>query len=463
MRTLDIYTRVSNRPNEDSRSTEGQEFVCRQRVERVGAVVGEVFTDPGRSAWNPKVYRPGWEVMMARLESGQADGVVVYNLARFARRPADGERLITAAERGLAVLDSGSEYDLTSASGKHNFRENLNAAALYSDEVSEGARRGKLIKAMNGKVDHRRSFGFEPDGVTVRQREAEIIRDHARRLLAGETQEVLIAELNEHKVPSVRGAKWSYTTYRQIMTRPRNAGLIAHNGRIMEGVRLPGPQILDDDTYHRIVGLYAARRPGRQPSGRYTLTGLAICGLCDHPLAGRPVTGTNRRHYWCKHCRKISIDVRRLDDWAGTFAIRTLADPRHADAVARAERELETARAKLVAEIEAIEADALAIADRFGRGEMTLARYDAITGPLDKRVAKLRHELDGLVIEEPEIPAGLRRPPARTQRWLGLLADWDDGSPAERRAMVLRALRGKRLVVGPGRAAKFDPDRVTVR
>ena len=37
---------------------------------------------------------------------------------RFARRPADGERLIAAAERGLTILDDGSEYDLTTASGQ---------------------------------------------------------------------------------------------------------------------------------------------------------------------------------------------------------------------------------------------------------------------------------------------------------------------------------------------------------
>ena len=89
----------------------------------------------------------------------------------------------------------------------------------------------------------------------------------------------------------------------------------------MDGVRLPGTPILDDDTYHRLVALYAARRRGRQPSGRYVLTGLAACGLCGAGLAGRPVSGTDRRHYWCKACHRISVDVRRLDEWAADWAI----------------------------------------------------------------------------------------------------------------------------------------------
>ena len=151
----------------------------------------------------------------------------MFDLPRFARRPADGERLIAAAERGLTILDDGSEYDLTTASGKKNFRDNLNGAAYYSDMISESTRRGKQYKASQGEVDCRRSFGFEPDGVTVDEAEAAIIRDHARRLLAGETQDALIRELKDSGVPSVRGAEWGYTTYRQIMTRPRNAGLIS--------------------------------------------------------------------------------------------------------------------------------------------------------------------------------------------------------------------------------------------
>ena len=111
---------------------------------------------------------------MARLESGESDGVCVFDLARFARRPADGERLIMAAERGLTILDDGSEYDLTSASGRKNFRDQMNAAAFYSDEISERSRRGKRLKASHGEVDQRRSFGFEPDGVTIRPKEGDI-------------------------------------------------------------------------------------------------------------------------------------------------------------------------------------------------------------------------------------------------------------------------------------------------
>jgi site-specific DNA recombinase len=104
---------------------------------------------------------------MARLEAGATDGVIVFDLARFSRRPIEGERLITAAERGLIVLDSEGEYDLTGASGKKQFRDHMSAAAYESDRLSTRFKRGKKLKAMAGESNHSgRPFGFESDGAT---------------------------------------------------------------------------------------------------------------------------------------------------------------------------------------------------------------------------------------------------------------------------------------------------------
>jgi hypothetical protein len=244
------------------------------------------------------------------------------------------------------------------------------------------------------------------------------------------------------------------------MTRPRNIGLILHNGEVVPGVRLPGEPILDRLTYDRVVALYASRRPGGPPSGRYLLSGLAACP-CGAKLSGRPVSGTPRRQYWCKACRHTFVDARQLDTWAGDFAIRTLADPAHADAVDRAERELSAQRERLTAEQAGIEVTLTEIAGRLGRQEISLARHDAITRPLDARLAAIALEQAGLAATEQPALTG-RTLPARDVSWLGWLEAWDEGTVAERRALVVRALGGRRLTVGPGKAARFDSERVTV-
>jgi hypothetical protein len=55
---------------------------------------------------------------MDRLERGVSSGFIVFDLERFTRQPKDGERMIELAARGLGVLDSESEYDLTTPNGK---------------------------------------------------------------------------------------------------------------------------------------------------------------------------------------------------------------------------------------------------------------------------------------------------------------------------------------------------------
>jgi hypothetical protein len=66
---LDVYGRISVNPE-----TGETEKVDRQiednlnEVRRRHARLGEVLRDDGRSAWNPRAKRPGWEQLVCRME-----------------------------------------------------------------------------------------------------------------------------------------------------------------------------------------------------------------------------------------------------------------------------------------------------------------------------------------------------------------------------------------------------------
>ncbi len=166
---------------------------------------------------------------MERLESGISGGFIVFDLERFTRQPKDGERMIDLAARGLLVLDSESEYDLTTPNGKKTFRDGINAAAYYSDRMSTKVRRGLRERAMSGApLGDSSRFGFEADRITVKEDEAEIIREVTRRLLAGETRFALVDELNERGIRSSRGRPFSLTSLKALVIRPINCGRITH-------------------------------------------------------------------------------------------------------------------------------------------------------------------------------------------------------------------------------------------
>jgi DNA invertase Pin-like site-specific DNA recombinase len=126
----DIYARVSRvkSKKKNEPSTGGQVAICRLRLADLDLPEGKVLVDPGRSAWDPTVRRPSWDELMDRLERGVSGGFIVFDLERFTRQPKDAERMIELAARGLGVLDSESEYDLTTPSGKKAFRDAINAA-----------------------------------------------------------------------------------------------------------------------------------------------------------------------------------------------------------------------------------------------------------------------------------------------------------------------------------------------
>src|SRR6266568_738815 len=447
---VDVYARRSAKGDKAQRSTSGQVQVCRAILTERGLPVGQVHVDDGRSAWNPKVERPGWDTLMARLESGESGGVIVFDMERFSRRPIEGERLIAAAERGLVVLDSDGEFDLTTASGKKSFRDAMNAAAYYSDRLSDRVTRGKRLKALAGEPNGCRPFGFLQDGVTPHPEESAVLREVATRLLAGETQGSLISELDERGVRTVRGKKWSRAGLRMALTRPRNAGLVTYRGKVV--AKLPGEHVLSEDEHERLLSLYRARRPGRPPSGAYLCSGVVTCGACGKPLAGRPRAdrrypdGEIRREYLCnptggyEGCGKTAIDQRAMDEHAKELAIAVLSDAEVAQAAEVAAAEAEAQAAELDAEIARAEELRRQLADRLGRGEMELDVFDAAVAPLNKRLAGLREQRDAIGTAPARVPADSESAWRRR---------WDAADPAERRSLLKLALRGRHLVIKP--------------
>lgn len=469
---LDLYARVSRKGDARRRSMEGQSAANRRRAEQLGATVGEVFDkDDGRSAWNPRVKRADWDALMKRLESGASDGVVVFDLARFSRRPSEGERLIEAAERGLLIADSEATYDLSTGAGRKAFRDAMAAAAYYSDEISSRTKRGKKEKAMAGETNHsRRPFGFEADGLTIRESEAQHLRDATAAFLRGASLESITLDWNTREIQTSLGSTWTSRTVKHVLRRPRNMGVIEYDG--VEVSRIPGDPIISPDDFERMEGVFASRRAGRPASEKYLCSGIALCGKCSGRLTGRPRRGLGpdgepKREYLCVKrqgrggCWGVVVDGGSLDTWVKHFVIARLSASQNAPLVSAAlakARSMADKAAHLAEEIRQAEELAQALADRLGRGEINLVRFDAAVGPLDKRLAVLRAEAKALAPSTPGPTAALTREEAAEL--------WQQSTTVERRTLLQQALAGQRLVVEPAKPEaprEFDESRVVVR
>lgn len=466
IKIVDLYCRISDDHDGEGgmRSVDDQEADGRISVTEHGCcfVVGEVWKDPHRSAWNRKVVRPEFNSLMARLHSGEADGLWVYDLTRFSRKPAEGEPLIELAERGLIVLDGDAQIDLSTPRGKKQFRDGLNSAAYESDQIQKRTKRGKRLKAAKGLSNASyRAFAREGKGVAPEQVERErlMVQEVADRILARKSLGECADDMNERGFRTAKGNLWSSANLRQMLRSPALCGMNVHQGRVLEK-RLPGVHALTEEKWLDLENLFLSRRRGA-PATQYLLSGVVRCGKCGAWLYGRPEPlkprygdGEVRRSYTCTKitrkggvvhgCMGVAVDQRELDKWVGKGVLRELGNAANAERLAELAEEGEGRRGELVERMAQRRKLAKDMTLKAGLGEIDYEVLQAFLAGHAKFMAELQAELDELDVPVPRsVAAG------------DVERVWDVGSLAERRGMVQEAFPD--LTVRPaGRGVVMD-------
>ncbi|WIX83054.1 recombinase family protein [Amycolatopsis carbonis] len=338
---LDSYGRLSKVPETgELEKIDDQLADNRKVIKRVGGTLGLELSD-GLSAWNRKVKRPGWERLLARVESGESDGCVVWHTDRLFRQPRDLEALIDLAEHGYKVYSAHGERDLADPDDRFILRIEVAHAARSSDDTSRRLkRRFESIRAQGRETGGPRAFGFPGKDMTWKPGEGETnadrpeapaelvdqerraIRDAAELLLSEDgTGWKVLKMWNGAGIRTVYGRNWIHSTVMFTMQRPALGGYLVHDNKIVG--RLKGEQILDQRTYDRLQALFAGRKRGRIAGQAYLGSGILRCGVCGRKLSARSIKaspypdGSKRGHYFCPlqrgGCGKVYIDRRKTD------------------------------------------------------------------------------------------------------------------------------------------------------
>lgn len=362
-----IYCRLSWAPDGSVEKVERQEEDCRALADRLGWTISSaqlqadsppgVLRDNSRSAWKRNRKRPGWDALLAAIDEGAVDSVIVYHGDRLMRQPYDLETLIQLVDqRGLPIASPSGVRDLASADDRFILRIEVAQACRSSDDTSRRVKRGWAARARKGLAigGGRRAFGFETDGMTLRPAEAEILSEAAGRRLAGQSQAGVVEWLNSVSTTST-GGPWSAKTLRNLLASPRVAGLIEHDGELFEA---KFPAIIDVSDWHELRALYASSAEANPYPGRtrkYLLSGVAVCSECKHTMRTKPTGGRNRpasRIYHCPDCKKVGRNVDHLDAYVTGRVLRRLGEPAFLEELHSATSE---GRDGLAAEIAALE------------------------------------------------------------------------------------------------------------
>lgn len=330
-----IYCRISRADDDDTTKTSDQERICRELAGRLGWDVAEVYTDHSRSAWARNRKRPGWDAMLAGVEAGRITAIIVYHGDRLIRQPWDLEHLLNLAEgKGVRLASPTGTRDLGSADDRFVLRIEAAQACRASDDTSrrskagyERMRRAGLVRA-GGRGG--RPFGFATDSVTHVPAETELIREAARRVLAGEGAGAICRSWNERGMVSVTGVPFSHGMLRKMLERPRLAGLMP------DGIaKAAWDPVLDPGDWHMVRAVLSARAAGfgyATNARKYLLSGIAVCGVCGVPLQVNPSKGRNGTYvvgYACRApgCKKVYRSQPHLDAYVIGRVTGFLADP----------------------------------------------------------------------------------------------------------------------------------------
>ena len=140
-----------------------QEADCRELAESLGATVVAVHTDNDVSAYSGKP-RPGYRAVLAMIDRGEVDVVLVWHTDRLHRSPIELEDYINRCEpHGVRTHTvKGGVLDLASASGLMVARMHGTIARYEVDHARERMSRAKLRSAQAGTwKGGRRPFGYE--------------------------------------------------------------------------------------------------------------------------------------------------------------------------------------------------------------------------------------------------------------------------------------------------------------
>jgi DNA invertase Pin-like site-specific DNA recombinase len=424
-------------------------------AEAKGWQLADLYVDNDRSASKEITKRPEYDRLVNDVANRRVDVILVQNQERLVRKPDELEQLMRALRRaghdGFWTVTAG-EVRIDSTNGRTMAGVKGVFDIAYAEFISEKVKEKKTELAERGLPagGGSRPFGYEPDKMTVRQDEAELIRQAAGRVLAGESLASIVRDWNQRGISTVTGTLWTANVLRLILAAPRIVGLRVHRGEVVGDAAWP--RILKRDGWEALGRIFRGRtgRPSDITS-RKLLTGLMTCGRCGQPLwaamnNGRPTYGCVRREG--RPGCFLSIEAARVEGLV-VEAVLSLFDA--------ARIPVDAPDGSTIEDVAAIEAERDELAAMKGRGELTMAEWKMMRTGLIERLERAKAAL-AADSEQASVAASL----GRFHKPGSLRRAWPDLPLSDRRT-VLAAVVDTVLVAPAVKGRRFDADRVSIR
>lgn len=322
-----IYTRKSTEEglamefnSLDAQREAAEAFISSQRHEG-WVVLAEKYDDGGFSGGNME--RPALKRLLADVEAGKIDTVVVYKVDRLSRSLLDFARLMEVLDRKCCSFVSVTQqFNTTHSMGRLTLNILLSFAQFEREIISERTRDKMSAARRKGKwVGGSLILGYDLDRdrmrLVVNASEAERVREIFALYI--ETKSVLAtaAELNRRGCPrkvwqgkrgkTIGGGLWTKPNLLGLLTNVTYIGKVDYKGEIVDGEH---EAILDNETWVTAQAILMRNKRDRGALVRNKhgalLRGLLRCGSCGCAMTHSYTQKGNLRYryYICQTAMK---------------------------------------------------------------------------------------------------------------------------------------------------------------
>ena len=324
-----IYARFSSE-NQSVSSITDQIEVCSRYIAKNGWNAVTAYSDAAMSGESR--FRPGYQQLLADLDRGLFDVVVVEALDRLGRKLADVADLHDRCIFSGITLVAVNVGEITAM----HIGLLGTMAQLYLSDLKQKTWRGQLGRALQGKVPGGKAYGYDLVTAATGERqinpvEATVVQRIFTEFANGQSPRAIAKQLNTQGIAGPDGRPWGDTTIRGQAQRgtgllnnalyvgrlewnrcsyvkdPRTGKRVARpNPREKwEVTEVPHLRIVDDALWQRVKARQNMLRfeIGRDAGGNalnrvhrrhFLLSGLLVCGTC-----GGGYTFVGRDRYGC--------------------------------------------------------------------------------------------------------------------------------------------------------------------
>jgi DNA invertase Pin-like site-specific DNA recombinase len=274
-----IYTRKSTEHGleQEFNSLDAQREACEAYIKSQASqrwrVLSQHYDDPAYSGGN--LDRPALKKLLADIETGRIDVVVVYKIDRLTRSLADFAKLVEAFDaRSISFVAVTQQFNTTASMGRLTLNVLLSFAQFERELSSERVRDKIAASRRKGKW----TGGTVPLGydgkdkkLVINKTESETVRTIFRRYIELQSFGKLVADLDSRGIVTKRrstkitkyqgGIPFTYGPLAYFLKNRVYLGEVHHGGKWFKGEH---EAIIDRATFGQVQKLLVTNSSGRK-------------------------------------------------------------------------------------------------------------------------------------------------------------------------------------------------------